>query len=134
MALMEWSDELDIHVDGMNDQHKIILKYMNTLYDHATTNNSFESNAETITELAEYTVKHFKEEEEFMESINYNGLESHKVIHQDLLKKFTKHVERMKAAGEVDQSFFSFLKLWLSAHIKGLDMKYGHAANAENVA
>lgn len=129
MALMEWSDDLDVGVEDMNDQHKQILKYMNELYDLAETDKDFKNAENLISKLGEVTVKHFREEEVFMEQTDYKAFDAHKQIHEDLLKKFTGHVDRMGAKGELDHEFFSFLKLWLSAHIKGLDKRYGENAN-----
>ena len=47
------------------------------------------------------------------------------MIHKDLLDKFTDHYQIMVSTGKLNDKFFSFLKLWLSAHIQGIDVKYG---------
>ena len=40
-------------------------------------------------ELGDYTVKHFEQEEAYLESISYSGLANHKAIHADLLETFS---------------------------------------------
>ena len=125
MSLMNWNDKLDIGVDQMNDQHKIILQYMNTLYDDFQADKSFSTLKYTLDYLKDYTVKHFKEEEDYMESIQYEGIKSHKLIHEKLLKTFSEHYENIIATQSLNDDFFHFLKFWLSSHIQGIDVKYG---------
>lgn len=130
MALMEWNNNLDIGVNDMNDQHKIILNYMNSLYDSVQNKEDFSKGKVFLDKLKDYTIQHFQEEEQYMESINFPGLESHKLIHKDLLNKFTKHYQEMIDAQQFSDSFFNFLKFWLSSHIQGIDIKYGNHANS----
>lgn len=125
MKLMEWSDQLDVGVQEMNHQHQDLLDLMNTLYEGNNEGKSFEELLPTLSKLKEYTIRHFKEEEEYMESIKFDGLASHKIIHEQLLKRFAQEEEKIIESKKFPDSFFGFLKVWLSAHIKGIDMKYG---------
>lgn len=131
MSLMDWSDSLDIGVHAMNDQHKIILKLMNTLHDAHTSHKPFSEFIGPLDELKNYTVQHFAEEEAYMESIQFEGLKTHKIIHQDLLNKFSEHYENITKEKKLDPKFFDFLKIWLTSHIKGIDIKYGQASCAQ---
>ncbi len=72
-----------------------------------------------------YTQRHFTDEEAYMARIHYAGLESHQKLHQKLLDKVTQHVAAFEASGHLSEAFFSFLAFWLSAHIQGIDAKYG---------
>lgn len=64
-----------------------------------------------------------------MASIDYPLLDTHKRIHANLLEEFGAHKTNFEKTGELTTKFFSFLKLWLTAHIQGIDKKYGlHAA------
>ena len=71
-----------------------------------------------------------------MARINYADLENHKRIHAKLLKDFAAHQAATEAAGgEPSPAFFQFLRLWLSAHIKCIDLKYAeHSRKAPNAA
>ncbi len=131
MSIMEWNEELDIGVSSMNNQHKKILDLMNKLHDLSASGAGKQELGVAINELADYTVQHFKEEEAYMESIDFPKLTLHKGIHTDLLNKLGKHKEAFEAGdGEIGEEFFDFLKLWLTAHIKGIDKKYGEHANS----
>ena len=123
-SMFTWKANYDLGVDAMNDEHKTLIALMDRLYQEHENGAAYETLANTIDELGAYTVKHFKDEEEFMESIEFPDLKVHKLIHEDLLKKFARHVETFKTSREIDPNFFNFLQLWLSAHIQGIDMKY----------
>lgn len=125
MGFMDWSSNLDIGVASMNSEHQQLLAIMNRLYDLNQAKASKSELQSTLKELAEYTVKHFGDEEAYFDSIGYPDAEKHKYIHKDLLAKFGTHKDNFEKTGSLDQAFFNFLKMWLSAHIQGIDSKYG---------
>jgi hemerythrin-like metal-binding protein len=127
MALMDWSDKLDVGVDNMNHQHKKILSLMNNLYEAFEQKKEFDQFISILDELKDFTIKHFAEEEAYMESINFEGIQVHKGIHQQLLEKFTSNYQTITNERKLTQEFFDFLKFWLSSHIQGIDIKYGKA-------
>ncbi len=126
MPLMTWDPSLDVGVDAMNAEHRDILAAMNAIFDaHQAGKRGDEINT-AVAKLGAVCTRHFADEEAFMEKMNFPGLRTHKLIHQELLTEFGKHAAAIKAAnGEVPDEFFSFLKRWLAAHIKGIDTKYG---------
>ena len=131
MSLMEWSDELDIKVNDMNDQHKGLLDIMNQLFDQFNQGANFLILNALLTQLAQKTIEHFREEEIFMESIGYTGLDSHKQIHQKLLETLDEHIEAFNQSRELNRQFFDFLRLWLRSHIMGIDTKYAEVAQKQ---
>jgi hemerythrin-like metal-binding protein len=130
MSTFNWSDKLSIGVKEMDDQHKKLISKINDLMDNIDKS----SNQEVLsqyTSLGDYVVKHFKEEELFMESINYDGLASHKIIHKKLLDQLGEFADQIKNDTLDSQKLFSFLELWLKSHIMGIDAKYGEVANSK---
>ena len=80
-----------------------------------------------LTELKDYTFFHFRDEEEYMEKINYPGLADQKVAHENF-------VERLNELNldEVDdnqqaylEDLIKFLLNWLTNHILYMDKKIG---------
>lgn len=129
MPIMTWDQSLDVHVDAMNREHKDILDAMNRIYDADARGQTGPAIMAMIGELGRITVKHFQDEEAFMASIKFPDLDRHKLVHARLLTNFTEHVGKIDAAGgKASQDFFNFLRYWLSAHIRGLDIKYGEHA------
>ena len=65
-----------------------------------------------------------------MQSIGFPGLGSHKRIHASLLEQLNEHANAFEAGpGALPDQFFTFLKVWLTAHIVGIDAKYGEHAH-----
>ena len=73
-----------------------------------------------------FTTQHFDNEERYLESIGFPLLAGHKLIHADLLAKFGEHTAEFQRTGELSGRFFDFLRDWVAAHIKGVDVVYGH--------
>ncbi|SMF25543.1 bacteriohemerythrin [Pseudobacteriovorax antillogorgiicola] len=132
-SFFSWNDSYDLGIDAMNSEHKTLIAMMNRLYEKHEQGAEFDSLKQSVEDLANYTIKHFSDEETYMESINYPELKVHKLIHADLLKKLAKHKEDFLASQTLSPMFFNFLKMWLSAHIQGIDMKYSNFKK-ENVA
>lgn len=126
--LMNWSPELDVKIDHMNDQHKELLDLMNIVYQLHNQEANFDPIFNAIEDLKNATIKHFQDEEVYMASIHFPGLATHKIIHDQLLKQFQTHIDRYQKERSLGEHFFGFLKLWLSAHIQGIDAKYGDHA------
>ena len=87
-----------------------------------------------INALGEYTVRHFADEEACMARIRYRGIAVHKTVHKQLLAKFTGYQQAFQSNGVLTDDFFTFLKMWLNAHISSVDMKYSQhvAASAKS--
>lgn len=109
MPFFEWSDELDTNVDSMNKEHQTLINLMNKLYDLNSSDAPKDEIKKAFDEFASFTIKHFKDEEEYMASINYEKLEVHKKIHEDLLKKVTEFKTNFEQSqNKLENSFFSF--------------------------
>ncbi len=130
MSLMEWSPVLDVSVPAMNDQHKILIGFMNELYELHQKGADKAQLAGALKKLGDWAVKHFADEEAYMASVNFPDLDKHKLIHKDLVSKFVAHVQSFEKSGKVEPGLFGFLTFWLTAHIEGLDKKYGAHSTA----
>jgi hemerythrin-like metal-binding protein len=120
-----WTEaELGLHIHEMDSEHQELIKRMNALYASATKKAPVTELQSRIDDLASYTVKHFADEEAYMAKIGFAGLATHKLIHEQLLSQFNSFVEEFKKNGAVSEKFFNFLKVWLTSHIRGIDMKY----------
>ena len=135
MSIMSWSAELDVGVTKMNEEHQGLLDLMNELHNLKAAGKTGMEVLKVLDALGAATVSHFADEEAYMESVKYPKLSTHKLIHKDLLEKFGKYSADIHARhGEMGDDFFVFLKHWLTAHIKGIDMKYGPKSGASNAA
>ncbi len=80
-----------------------------------------------LNELREYTKEHFKDEEEYMERIQYSGLESQKRQHEAFVEKLDNlDLEQVDDnQQEYLEELMEFLFNWLSNHILKVDKLIG---------
>lgn len=128
----QWDARYDIGVPDMNREHQKLIDLMNQLHKHHEAHASKEVIARTVDALFNYTKTHFAHEEAYMAKIKYPELKVHQLVHKDLLEKLVGHKSEFDAKGVLSDSFFSFLKRWLAAHIMGIDKKYSeHSHHAQ---
>lgn len=62
-----------------------------------------------------------------MASIQFEGLKTHKIVHERLLEKVVGFQNDLQKSenGRLPEAFFVILKTWLVTHIKEIDIKYG---------
>ncbi|MGD8566465.1 MAG: bacteriohemerythrin [Gammaproteobacteria bacterium] len=130
MPLIAWSEEFDVHVVEMNEQHKTLINMMNELYQLNKNGEPKPQILGRMNSFFDFARWHFAAEESYMESIGYDGLRNHAVIHRALLTTLSQLIDEYKTCcANVPDKFFVFLNKWLVSHIKGMDKKYGEYAS-----
>ncbi len=119
---------LGLEIKEMDDEHIILIKKMNMLHQAYTEKKPKNIMEQHLTDFATYTIKHFSDEEAYMEKIKFEGIVTHKIIHKKLLEKINEFVDKFNQTGSLTDEFFTFLSLWLTSHIKGIDFKYANKA------
>ena len=78
-----------------------------------------------LKELREYTVMHFHDEEEYMERIQYEGLEAQKRVHEAFVDKLNSLdlSDMENRQDEYLDELLNFLLDWLKNHIMKMDKK-----------
>jgi hemerythrin len=134
MALMTWNEQLSVHIKQIDDQHKLLVKLLNSFHDAMKLGKGKEAMRKTLSELLDYTVYHFGVEEGFLEKHAYPAFASHKTEHEALTKKVS-DLDRRFSRGEpvISAETMTFLKDWLQDHIMGSDKKYAPFLNAKGI-
>ncbi|UYL08673.1 bacteriohemerythrin [Bdellovibrio sp. SKB1291214] len=129
----KWDQErLTTHVDAMDHEHQKLIAIMNRLherYEQKATKAELQS---IVRELASWTITHFDHEEKFFDTLEYSQAAVHKKIHKDLIERLKGHAAEFDKTGVLTPAFFQFLKTWLTAHIMGIDTKYGVIASKKS--
>jgi len=129
MAFIVWDNNLNLQIDLIDEEHKLLIFLMNKLHKQYNDGEPQATIRATFSELIEYATKHFADEEDYMASINYSDLDAHKAIHQRLLDRINTYFQEFEDSnGQISEYVFTFLKLWVTAHIKGIDAKFAHAS------
>lgn len=117
----EWRDEFNIGVDIIDKEHQRLFKIINKLFLFKDEGKDDQWTCqEGIKFFKGHAIKHFAEEEAYMESIGYAGLEQHKIIHdgfkQNTLPALEQELERTNYAPDAVEHFLGVCAGWLIGH------------------
>lgn len=124
----EFTEQYYTGIGLIDSEHKVLFNIMekaDKLIKSFTVGDKYDQIMEIMEELRQYTVDHFTDEEEYMESINYSGLEAQKRAHAAFIEKIESINEEEidKNPHEYLESMMEFLLGWLINHILYTDKK-----------
>lgn len=123
--VVEWTNKLDVGIDEINRQHQRLVGLVNEVNRLIQENYSLSAIQRVIQALVDYTVTHFRYEENMFDRFEYEHEAEHKAKHQKLVNQVLEFQSRVNAGEDVGEELLDFLKAWLVNHIQGDDMKYG---------
>lgn len=126
MTYMQWSSDLDLGIEVIDNQHRRIVEYINDLH-HAIDNHSREEVGEVLEQLVEYTMSHFAFEEDLQERAGYPFFHAHKKVHELFNRKIADFQQRFELGEDVSRQLLTMLRTWLINHIKRDDADYAEA-------
>lgn len=88
--MIEWSDKYNTGIAIIDTQHKELFRLFNELYDLYRNEfliDKYDHIISALEELKEYTIYHFKAEEEYMLYIRYEKFFEHKLKHNDFISR-----------------------------------------------
>lgn len=123
---IEWSEEISVGIQELDEQHKQLVALTNRLFDAMTSGKGTEETKQIMNELIQYTIIHFAVEECLFRIFEYPDYEEHCEHHQQLIEQ-AKEINLKVQSGErtVNTELLFFLKRWLTNHIMVEDKKYG---------
>ena len=119
---IKWNDRFKVGVESIDSAHKKLFSIVGKLIAlNEDENKQRHACREGIKYFKSYTIKHFEEEEAYMQSIGYLGLAVHKSLHDSLRDKTLPALEaEMEAQDYSTESVGHFLGIcvgWLNGHI-----------------
>lgn len=115
-----WQDEFIIGVESIDREHQRLFNIINKIFRLKEENNTQWACKEGIKFFKGHAIKHFADEEAYMESINYEGLEQHKLIHkgfrENTLPTLEKELEQSEYAQDAVDHFLGVCAGWLIGH------------------
>jgi len=131
---VEWRDELSVSVGEIDDQHKVLIGYINDLNSAMGKGTVKELIEPILNNLVEYTQTHFGQEEAYFDKFGYAARESHKEAHQRFVAKISEFREGfVSGKALLSKDIMVFLKEWLVKHIMGIDKKYTTFMHANGI-
>ncbi len=126
VELFKFTEAYSVLIIEMDTEHKAIINYINKIHSGIKERKTDQDLLPIIKDLADYTTKHFRHEEEYMAQGNYPDIEEQKISHVKLLEKVSSVITQIENNEEVNLiDVMLFLKSWLQTHILKMDAKYG---------
>jgi hemerythrin len=133
MALISWNDSLCVKVREIDQQHKQLISMINELHDTMKQGKSKDVIDKILEGLFNYSVTHFKTEENYFDRFGYAEKENHKMEHAAFIKKIADFNKVDNAKHGLSIEIMNFLSDWLKNHIKVVDMKYSQFFNEKGL-
>ena len=124
--MVAWKEEYRTGIEKIDQQHRKLFEIAGRAYDILKDQfclDKYDRIVEIIEELKDYTIYHFNFEEEYMQSIGYTRLFSHKVQHEEFIDKI-RSVDLTKIDYDQDKylvDLLDFVLGWIDGHILGTD-------------
>ncbi|WP_251317277.1 hemerythrin domain-containing protein [Flintibacter muris] len=117
----EWQEEYNIGVDAIDKEHQRLFKIINKLFVFREEEKDSQWTCqEGIKYFKGHTIKHFADEEAYMASIGYEGLEEHRRIHRGFrehtLPALEQELEQTNYAPDSVDHFLGVCAGWLIGH------------------
>jgi len=121
--------DLFTNYEPMDRQHRRLFELVNRLSDSVADGHSNKELLPIIDSLADYTVTHFRDEEEILRKVKYPDLDAHIQIHKHFIATVSKaRSDFSQGKGMVATELIKFLTDWLVLHIGVQDKKYSSYA------
>ena len=116
-----WKDEYNIGVDIIDREHQRLFKIITKLFAFSGEKDKSQwACQEGIKYFKDHAAKHFVEEEKYMASINYEGLEAHRRLHREFREKtlplLEKELDQTEYCAESVEHFLGVCVGWLIGH------------------
>lgn len=119
----EWSDRYSLNHPKIDAQHKELFRLANcveALDAHKVTK---EELSELLKEFFNYMREHFKDEEAYMQSIDYPLLKDHQALHEHIIISMTMILKETKGIEALQAKIKTVSHQWLVEHILENDQK-----------
>jgi hemerythrin len=117
-----WKDYYSVGDEALDAQHQQILSIINDLYDAMQRGVDRRAVQPLLDRLVQYTVDHFRFEEECMLAHQYADVVPHKAVHDKMRQKTL--ALRDNANLMTGRDLMVFLKEWWCNHIQSQDRQY----------
>lgn len=128
--MFEMKDDYLTGIELIDDEHRRLFEIANEAYEllhEEFIPDKYDNIINVVNELKEYTIKHFADEEEYMESIQYKKMFTQKMQHAQFIEKLNEiDLEDIDENQEKTiMDLLEFLTNWLIHHILEMDKQIG---------
>jgi len=121
---MKWEPAFNLGIKQIDDQHKKIVEFINTLNLAVLDNNSDDKIESILDEMSKYAIYHFKTEEDMFRKYDFPLLNEHVEEHAAFINKVADFRSKFDQGQSITFRLMSYLRNWLSDHILDSDREY----------
>lgn len=120
----KWSDKYSVDIEEIDNQHKKLFSLINELYYGFMKRSDDQIIDDILKQLFDYTHYHFTKEEEYFARFRYENADEHIMEHISFVEKLRELKEQKDQDTKITSRLMSFLRNWLTNHIRVEDKKY----------
>lgn len=128
MSKLKWDPSFSVGIEKYDNQHKAIIDYINKLHDSLHVKDNRDTVSEILTNMTDYTVSHFLDEEVELYKHNYPGYNAHKELHDKLVAEVRSFQVSFRvgkvSSRKISIEIIAVLTEWLVNHILKVDKQY----------
>lgn len=133
--MFQWKEDFSCNVKSIDDQHKTLFKIGSKLYSIYSLNDGFDHYdeiMEVLYELKEYTIYHFRYEEELLKKYGYKNLEAHIKQHNAFVDEIIsfENEDIDDKQKRITMDMLVFVSNWIENHILKTDKGYIELLNS----
>lgn len=123
MVLPQWEKRFSINHTQMDAQHQELFHLAGKVLKINPRTSTKQEVRILFGEFFHYMGEHFKEEEAYMQSIEYPGLAEHKALHESIIEEITKILKTQHTIVGLKGAMLEATRHWLVDHIMQHDKK-----------
>lgn len=120
---LEWKEIYTLQHKKIDAQHQELFRIANTVETLDAHRTSKAQLAIIMKQFFEYMREHFKDEEAYMQSIDYPLLSLHKKLHENIIEAFTDMLKQTKEVEALIKKMQVVSHEWLIGHILDHDLQ-----------
>jgi hemerythrin len=125
MSKIVWEERLSVGIQKLDQQHKELIKTINSLIEKENFDDDSEAIAEALDRMTRYADYHFKTEEQLMREHGYPDYASQEREHTEFKTKTANFcIDAIAQKQALPRELLTYLRNWVTHHILETDMKY----------
>ena len=133
---MMWKDSYRLGVERIDEQHKELFRMTEDLVNAVQRGASVTEYQKALEFLKDYVIYHFRDEEAYQASIQYEGLAAHQAEHRQFTQTVQQYEKRLTENGFEEKTMKDLagtVTAWLIYHVVDTDQKIlsGKKASAQ---
>jgi hemerythrin len=127
MSELVWKNEYSIGHFQTDNEHKELISLANKVIQFSNTGEDIQKIRGALKALLQYTIIHFRNEEQYMERLGYPEIEHHKECHAELIARLDEVIAGNSDVNDLVHGLKRLMVVWVIEHIINEDLKIADA-------